>query len=124
MGGGSRLLCIIGFGACLFMRDDGLPPTVPEKIRHSDSRGRNDGLNGCNRVYGTQYEIDGEDSNGMFVFSDKFADGTDVPTGCPWVSYLATYPVGKKGQSIYAYMLVRSESQKAECEKTLTSLGE
>ena len=71
----------------------------------------------------TQSEIDGQDSAGIFVFSDKLLDGGTVQSVFPWASYVASFPVDRSGMSIYGYMLVSDENQKDECEKLLTSLA-
>jgi len=72
----------------------------------------------------TQNSIDGPDSNGMFVFTDKTLDGKPVSSLFPWVSYMAMYPIDKNGLSVYGYMLVNDGEQKDECERILTSLGD
>ena len=69
----------------------------------------------------TQRDIDGEDSAGKFVFSNKFEDGGTVQSVFPWAPYVAIYPIDKNGISIHGYMLVSDENQRAECEKILAS---
>lgn len=46
----------------------------------------------------TQYDIDGQDTEGIFTFSKSFSDGKTVEERYPWVSYVATYQVDRNGQ--------------------------